>query len=256
MSEGDAPPSGEFEVRREVELPATPEEVWDAVTTEAGLAAWLFPSGEDLEPREGATSADGSTTVTAADRPHRFAVRTEGEGGWFNALEFVIEGREGSTLLRYAHSGIFVDDWDNQYDAVRKHTDFYLHTLGQYLEHFADRSATFVGDGPGGISAPASSAERGGFVVLKRALGLEDPAVGDRVSLAPAGVDAVEGVVDYATPNFLGVRTDDALYRFFGRDAFGMPVGMAIHSFAANVDADELERAWQDWLSGVYAQAA
>ena len=45
------------------------------------------------------------------------------QGDWFNALEFVIEGREGGTsLLRYAHSGIFVDNWDTQYDAVQQHT--------------------------------------------------------------------------------------------------------------------------------------
>src|SRR3954452_23278508 len=109
--------SGEFEIRREVELPASPEDVWEGVSTAAGNAAWLFPVGE-IERRVGATSADG-TTVTACDAPRHFAVRTEGEGGWFNAIEFEIEGREGgTTLLRYAHSGIFVEDWDNQYDAV------------------------------------------------------------------------------------------------------------------------------------------
>ena len=39
--------------------------------------------------------------------------------------------------MRYVHSGIFVDDWDNQYDGAAKHTDFYLHTLREYLTHFA-----------------------------------------------------------------------------------------------------------------------
>jgi hypothetical protein len=127
----------EFEIRREVELPATPEEVWEAVATGPGTASWLFPE----EP--------GPNDLVESDRPHRYAVRTEGEGGYFNAVEFVIEAREGGTaVLRYVHSGVFEEEgWDDQFDAVDGHTEFYLHTLGQYLEHCAPRTATYVGGG-------------------------------------------------------------------------------------------------------------
>jgi uncharacterized protein YndB with AHSA1/START domain len=246
--------SGQFEIRREVQLPASPEEVWEAVATAAGNAAWLFPGGEvEGESREGATTADGST-ITAWDPPHRFAVRAEGEGGWFNALEYVIEGREGSTTLRYAHSGIFVDDWDNQYDAVNQHTDFYLHTLGEYLAHFRGRSATFVGDVPGGISGPPASAEPGAYVRLREVLGLGgEAAEGDRVSIALDGLEPVAGVVDYLRPNFIGIRTDDALCRFFARGAFGGPVGVVVHDFRDGVDVEAAKQAWKDWLERVYA---
>jgi uncharacterized protein YndB with AHSA1/START domain len=245
--------SPEFEIRREVELAATPEQVWDAVATGAGTAAWLFPQG-DIEPREGGTNADGST-VKAWDPPSHFAVRFEGEGGFFNALEFVIEGREGATtLLRYVHSGIITDDWDNQYDAANQHTDFYLHTLGQYLAHFNGRPATYIGDVPGGIEAPAVSAEPGAFDALRRAIGVDDGAAeGDAVRLEPQGLDPVDGVVDYLRPNFVGVRTADGLYRFFGRNAFGAPVGMAVHLFADGADAEKVRAAWQEWINGVYA---
>jgi hypothetical protein len=86
------------------------------------------------------------------------AVRSE-QGAWFNAIEWVIEARDGGrSFLRYAHGGIFVDDWDNQYDAVQQHTDFYMHTLGQYLQHFSGRTATYIGKPPAGIPGPASSA--------------------------------------------------------------------------------------------------
>ena len=47
--------------------------------------------------------------------------------------------------------------------------------------------------------------------------------------LTPPGLDPVDAVVDYATPNFIGVRSADGLYRFFGRNAFGMPVGLGHH---------------------------
>jgi hypothetical protein len=68
------------------------------------------------------------------------------------------------------------------------------------------------------------------------------------VSLPNGGGD---GVVDYATDKFLGVRTGDALYRFFGRNAFGGPVGMSIHHFG-DVDVDAASRDWSEWLEGVY----
>ena len=143
----------EFEISRDVVLPATPEEAWKAVATGAGNAAWLFPN--EIEP-------DGPAT-TAWDPPHHFVVRQE-RGDWFNALEYVIEDREGGTArLRYMHSGIFVDDWDRQYDAARSHTDFYLHTLSEYLQHFNGRAATYIGDAPAGIQGPPTSATPDGF---------------------------------------------------------------------------------------------
>jgi hypothetical protein len=228
----------EFEISREVELPATPDEVWEAVATGPGTASWLFPQ----EP--------GPDSTVEADRPRRFAVRTEGPDG-FNALEFVIEGREGSaTLLRYVHSGIFADDWDAQYDAVSQHTDFYLHTLAQYLEHFSPRTATYVGGGPGGLMGPEASMAPDAFGKLQRALGVRDgAATGDSVHLEADGVD---GVIDYLNGNFLGVRSGEALYRFFGRNAFGGPVGMSIHHFG-DVDVDKATEAWTGWLERVYA---
>jgi hypothetical protein len=226
----------EFEIRREVELPATPEAVWEAVATGPGTASWLFPE----EP--------GPDSQVESDPPRRFAVRTEGPGG-FNAIEFVIEGREGgTTVLRYVHSGVFDDEsWDVQYDAVNQHTDFYLHTLGQYLEHFSPKTATYVGGGPGGLQGPEASMAPDAFDTLKQALGVHSE--GDRVRVPN---DDADGVVDYLRGPFLGVRTGEALYRFFGRNAFGGPVGLSIHHFG-DVDAAQAGETWTRWLNGVYA---
>ena len=227
----------EFEIRREVELPATPEAVWEAVATGPGTASWLFP--ESTNPDD----------IVESDRPHKFAVRTEGEGGSFNALEFVIEAREGGTaVLRYVHSGVLDDDgWDWQYDAASTHTDFYLHTLAQYLEHFSPTTATYVGGGPDGINGPDASSAPDAFETLKSTLGAS--AEGDRVTVPIGGGD---GVVDYVNDKFLGVRTDDALYCFFGRNAWSLPVGVSVHHFGNGIDPDAAGDAWRDWLAGVY----
>ncbi|NYI03373.1 SRPBCC family protein [Allostreptomyces psammosilenae] len=234
----------EFEIRREVVLPASPEAVFEAVTT--GTAAWLFPEEGD------ATTGPTAPGVLAWEPGRRYAVREEGEDGWFNALEFLIEGREGGTaVLRYVHSGVFTDDWDTQYDATGKHTDFYLHTLGQYLRHFPGRPATYLD-----LASPEAAADPGAFEVLLRELGLkEDAAAGQRLRLEIPGLPAKEAEVDYRTPYFLGLRTDDGLYRFFGRNAFGWRVGVSMHLFADDVDAEATRRAWQSWFDGVYAPA-
>jgi hypothetical protein len=53
--------------------------------------------------------------------------------------------------------------------------------------------------------------------------------VGDRsASLGDAGT--LDEVIDYSTPEFLGVRTADGLFRFFGATT-GSVVGMSAHLF-------------------------
>lgn len=236
----------EFKIQREIELPASPEQVWDAVATGPGNAGWLWPM--EIEGREGGSAEGG--TVTAWEPGRHFAVRAEGEDGWFNALELIIEARAGGTaLLRYMHHGVFVDDWDTQYDSADAHTDFYLHTLSEYLRHFAGRRASYVS-----LEAPDASRRPDALDAVRRALvGTGEVTEGERVRLAPPGLDPVEGVVDYARPNFIGVRTADGLYRFFGRNAWGMPVGVSLHLFADGVERDKTEQAWRAWLDDLYA---
>ena len=157
----------EFEIRREVELPASPEQVWAAVATAAGTASWLFPMGESEAHAVGDVVA--GHTVTAFEPPHHLAVRAAApDGTVMNALEYIIEARDGGTaVLRYVHSGIFTDDWDNQYDAAGQHTDFYLHTLGQYLQYFDGLPVTYVA-----AEGPESSKAPGAFDAVRRGLGL------------------------------------------------------------------------------------
>jgi hypothetical protein len=152
------------------------------------------------------------------------------------------------------HAGILPDGWEDQYDAIGAHTDFYLHTLGQYLKHFFGRPVTYVGQPSSGIeAAPPAAGLPAAMDVLRAALGAKDAEVGDRVTAQLGEHGPLEGVVDYATPDFLGVRTAEGLYRFFGRNAFGSTVGMSLHSFAPGTDAAREEAVLQDWLDGLYA---
>jgi hypothetical protein len=226
----------EFKIEREVVLPATPEEVFAAVTT--GTANWMFPTPAP-EP--------GSPIIKNWEPPNRVTVRQDGEDGWFNALDFIIEAREGGTaVLRYVHSGIFTDDWENQYDGAGKHTDFYHHTLTQYLQYFRGRSATYAE-----IAGPESSSYPTALDSVKKSLGVS--AVGDTIRLELPGLAPADAVVDYLNPYFIGLRTPDALHRVFGRNNFGGTVDATAHLFGEDADKEQTEQAWRAFLNGVFA---
>ncbi|MBC9724745.1 SRPBCC domain-containing protein [Streptomyces sp. TRM68367] len=242
--------SKEFEIAREFEVDATPEQVWEAVTT--GSGGWLWPEEFPEEPREGAKGPFGST-FTAWDPPRRLTVRSEDVGmptQSLNQLDWVVEPRDEGrrAWVRYVHSGIFTDDWDNQYDGASKHTDFYLHTLREYLVHFAPRPVAFAT-----FEGPEASGGADALAVVGRALGLgDDVAEGTRV--AARGPEEFDAVVDFRNPYFIGLRTGDALVRFFGRNHWGGTVGMSVHDFAPGADAEANEAAWQGWLNRVFSQ--
>lgn len=86
---------------------------------------------------------------------------------------------------------------------------------------------------------------------LLRAVGAGDPpAPGAPVTVELPGGPAVDGVVDYATDRFLGVRTADALVRFHGRWAIGMAVAVSHHAYAG-LDPAAAAAAWTSWLAAV-----
>jgi hypothetical protein len=77
--------------------------------------------------------------------------------------------------------------------------------------------------------------------------------VGDAVHASLGDGGTLDGVIDYSTPEFLGVRTTDGLYRFFGRNRYGGVVGMSAHLFTDGADGAASEAALKAWLDGVYA---
>ena len=244
----------EFEGRNEVELGATPEQVWEAIATGPGIDSW-FMGRNDVEPREGGTvrTAFGDynpeATVTAWEPPRRFAYRAgPAEDGRFIAYEFLIEGRGGgSTVLRMVTSGFIPgDDWEAEYDAMTKGGALFFRTLVEYLTHFPGRTAVpITAFGP-----PVTDWERA-WAALDHALGLTGRGTeGDRVRFTPEGLEPIDGVVYFVNADTLGIRTNDALYRFLR--GFRGPMVVAHHRFK-DVDPQRTAGAWQSWLARVFA---
>jgi hypothetical protein len=234
----------EFDIRREIDLPATPEQVWEAITTRRGMAGW-FADQEPIPP---------SLTPAVWDPPRHLRIQLPAApDGSTQAFDYVIEGREGGRArLRFVHSGFFGQTWDGDFnfeELTGRGWDLYLHTLAEYLARFQDRAATYVT-----VDAPPASAEASAWRALLAALGLEASVTpGEPVRVAVEGLEPIEGQADYVDQSFLGVRTDDALYRFHGRAALGMPIAVGHHLFAGDVDAERQRDAWRSWLARVFA---
>ncbi|MFF1867689.1 SRPBCC domain-containing protein [Kitasatospora herbaricolor] len=246
----------EFEVRREQDLPAAPQQVWDAVATGAGNLGWLYPM--EVEPRVGGKATRGDSTVVAWEPPQHFAVRATQDGGFSNTLTYRIEPADGGTSrlrmgIHWVHTGV-VDDawgWDAKSDAAEKHVDFYQHGLAEYLRHFAGRPAVYVR-----AQRPEPTADPADFAALRRRLGLpEGAAVGDRLPLHVPGRDSgpEEVVVDWLSTDFLGLRGPDALYRFFNGSTWNVPIWLGHHLFAEDADEQQATKAWNAWLNDIQA---
>jgi hypothetical protein len=237
----------EFAVSFEGELPADLETTWAAVTS--GTAGWLWPVVYEPELGGAETRLTGGGKVTVWEPFTHFATRSEGDDGWFNQLDYRLTPNGDGSHLRYTHRGVMGENYDVELDACRKHTDFYYHSLGQYLRYFAGKQASYFS-----TDAPGTSAKPGAFAFVRGALGLvASMRPDDVIELAIPGIDWDSAIIDYLTPSFIGLRTVDALIRFYGRDTWGWPVGISLHLFAPDADVDAIGNAWTAWLNGLYA---
>src|SRR5207247_1696958 len=95
--------SGRRSVQVEVEVPGTPEEVWQAIATGPGISSWFVPT--EFEERDGKPVAvklnfgpgmESRSVVTAWDPPRMFAGRGERSGGLGTPGRRSGEGRRGA----------------------------------------------------------------------------------------------------------------------------------------------------------------
>jgi uncharacterized protein YndB with AHSA1/START domain len=240
-----------FEIELEKALPATVDQVWEAIATGPGIDSW-FMGRNEVEPREGGAVAMDSggrrleAVVTAFDPGKRFAIRTAAaDDGRFMAFEYLIEGRDGGTaVLRVVHSGLLGDDWQDEYDALRRGWPFHLHTLGEYLAHFPGRTGIPVS----GMVHCAGRSAADVRAALVRALSLPAAVtVGARAHAEPPGLPPLDGEVTWAQHEPIGIRTDDGLYSFHGFDGIAL---MFHHLFRPGTDEAGAGAAWQRWLAG------
>lgn len=243
-------------VRAEVEVPGTPDQVWQAIATGPGITAWATPA--EVEEREGGrmVSQLGDGTVTAWDPPRRFAYELPGglpgtDPGappWAN--EFLVEARGGGTCVVRLVSGFFRDGegWEDQLEGTDRGWRNGLTNLRLYLTHFGGRPGVEL---VAMTNIPGEEAEVSS--ALAGALGLSGLGPGDAFR-APADAPPLEGIVEQANADGRLLRTTvpgPGLFEVSTHSGDGTTM-VAVFGFLYGDDrAELLEREqprWSDWL--------
>ena len=99
----------------DIEVPGTPEQVWEAVASGPGITAWFVPAKVDGRP-DGAVELDfgpgygvETARITAWEPPRRFVAEVAGEGRPVFAMEWLVEARDGGTWSLTSSQGPFSD---------------------------------------------------------------------------------------------------------------------------------------------------
>ena len=257
-------PDGRRWVQADVEVPGTPDEVWQAIATGPGISSWFVPS--EVEEREGGTavshfgpgdSMDSVGTITAWEPPHRFVVDTEelGEGASSVASEWTVETKAGGTcIVRVVHSWFTSkDDWDAQFEQAEHGWVAFFRILRLYLIHFrGQQSAMFQ------LMPVAPEPKESAWAALAGPLGLEGIAVGQRVR-APADAPPLSGVVEHVGPpehpEERLVRIEQpapGLMHLFALPMMGqilLPVRFFLYGDGAPAAVAGAEPVWQAWTA-------
>lgn len=143
-------PTRSIEIEKSVS--ASPDEVWEALTTDEGLRSW-FPLDARVEPKVGGTvwlswgpGCEGEAPIHVFEPGSRFGwtehYGEDAEGRPIKvAVDFHIEGREGSTVVRLVQSGLSADaDWDEMYDALVDGWTYFMFNLEHWFGRHRGRS--------------------------------------------------------------------------------------------------------------------
>lgn len=260
--------SGRRSVEMEIELPGTPEQIWQAMATGPGYSAWFVPT--EIEEREGGTVrfhlGGGMTStghVTVWQPPFRFAYE---EVGWSGeapplATELLVEARSGGTCtVRMVHS-LFTsrDDWDDEIESMEKGWPAFFGILRTYLRFFPGMRAASARP-TGMFQGPQDAA----WQALRSALGLAESARGERcdtsINGAPRLLGMIEDVKASAKDRALTLRLEEPApgIALIGTYEWGGKVNAAVSLYfygdeASAVLAREKPK-WDAWMAEHFRQ--
>ena len=259
--------TGKRWVEMEFITPGTPEQVWQAMATGPGCAAWFTKA--EIEERVGGElrfdfGPDGSSKgeVTVWDPPHHFGYieRDWNVGAPPVATEITITGRSGGrSIVRMVHSLVSsTDDWDDQMEGFESGWPGFFEVLRVYLTHFAgQRAACFM------ALTSIDGAPSGAWTTLTSALGLAGANVGERRS-SPGEPEPLAGMIERVhqdgTQRYFLVRLEAPTsgVALLGTYEMGARVNASVSLFLYGDDAEHVattsEPRWRTWLSGIFSR--
>jgi uncharacterized protein YndB with AHSA1/START domain len=253
--------SGRRSVQVEVEVPGSPEDVWQAIATGPGISSWFVPA--EFEEHDGKPVAATLTfgpgmasrsVVTAWDPPRRFARESDGwvPGSPPIATEFHVEARTGGVCIVRVVQSLFAgtDDWDEQLTGAEEGWPGIFRVLRLYLMHFRGQRSAMMQ-----LMTPVAGTPAQAWAALAAALKLDAVGVGQDWT-APTGAPALGGVVERVSdsPGGALLRLDTpgpgiaALYTI----EFGATVMAALTFYLygeqATATAARETPVWQAWM--------
>ena len=239
------------EIRLELEVPGTPEQVWDAIATGPGITSWFVPAeldGERLTLDFG-PGAVIDHRVTAAERPHRFVYEAESKGD-VSAFEWLVEAGSGGTcVVRFVQSGFeHGSSWDEDFDGLSSGWPMFLFNLKLYATHFAGQPCT-----PVLVSGTHPEPREPAWEEYAAALGVAGAAEGDRVDTPLAAGTVVRR---QGTTLTLLLEEPAPGYAFFAAEGRGeqayLSAWLYLFGDGAAEAAPEAQAAGQTWIEERY----
>lgn len=258
--------SGRRHVQAEVEVPGTPEQVWEAIATGPGISTWFVPS--EVEGRVGGRvvsnfgpGMESVATVQVWEPPRRFVAETFEEGPGPVATEWSVEARSGDTcVVRVVHSWFAsTDDWDDQYEGHTYGWIGFFRILRTVLAYFpGQRGASFQQMG----FAPEPKAAA--WEALLGGLGIPRVEVGERVKTSGGAPPFAGEVVSAGQPEWpeLLVRIEEpapglvhvAPHAMGGQVLVAMRMVLFGDGAAAAVQREQ--PGWQTWMAEHFPSAS
>jgi uncharacterized protein YndB with AHSA1/START domain len=271
--EGDSMPikkdeTGKRWVEMQLIVPGTPEQVWQAMATGPGNAAWFTKA--TIEERAGGAlmfhfgpEVTTKGEVIAWEPPHRFSYveREWSEGAPPVATEITITSRAGNEcVVRMVHS-LFssTDQWDDQMESFENGWPGFFEVLRIYLANFAGmKAASFQ---------TMSIAEGDHLAVWSQII--------EKLNLVAANVDEkraisqpqnLSGVVERAYQDskvrVITLRLDApapgvAMVGTY-RSSHGIDVSICMFFYGDDAEtlASQSERKWSEWLKQQFPSSA
>jgi uncharacterized protein YndB with AHSA1/START domain len=215
------------DIELSVELDASPEDVFRAVTDGTEIAKWLAPEARVTPPAEGKQGSiwvswgegmgvERPIEIWDAPRRMRYAAGENPESKAPLWVEWSIEAKGGTTTtLRLVHSGFSTGaDWDDEFDAHARGWRLMLANLRHYFARHAKKPAVHLT-----FMTKVDSPREGVWSTLLSKLAFQGaPKSGDAFRITIARADVLTGTIDLVNPaRDLGLvvhELDDALLRF------------------------------------------
>jgi uncharacterized protein YndB with AHSA1/START domain len=188
-----------------IDIDATLEEVWQALTTGEGIARWFAPYAAVTPGERGSVSIGWDpkemwdTPITAWEPLRRMQTASEmpKDGRFVRlAIDYHVEARGDRVRVRLVHSGFDDSSWDDYIDGLEAGWSYFLFNLKHALERHrgVDRrqiSARFRTTAPAGEDHPVFGPKG---LRLRPAAGALRPGDACRFSIGGADVEATVAV--------------------------------------------------------------